>query len=191
MKTILKAFIFLLSTAILSCDSEPKKLTTEQAKAIITNCNTTIEKTTIFLLGERGYFEGDSNSLKEYTYVKRLEKEGYATVDSLYTKTLRGRTPKTMTAYHIALTDKAKPFIISSNPNQATVNFFKTSIKSINTLEVISENKTKAIVNYEKINTPFYEKTFDTSLLKNTPDIFTETIFLIKTDDDTWRCSSK
>lgn len=189
MNVLSKLFILLFSAAIVSCGDKPNIITPEHAKEVIINCDATVQKSHIILLGERGYFEGDPNSAKEYNYVKRLEKEGYATVDSIETKTTAGRTPKVVTLYNIALTDKAKPFIIKASKGQATVKTFETRFKSVRMLEFISENNTTATVKYEKIVTPFYEKAYDTSLLKDIPAVFSKIIYLIKNEDGVWGCS--
>ena len=188
MNTLSKLLILLLSLTIFSCGDKQNFITPEQAKEVIIKCNATTAKSNIIYLGERGYFDGDTNSIKEYNYVKRLEKEGYATVDSIETKNTIGRTPKVVTIYKIALTDKAKPFILEASKGQATVKTFETRFKSIRMLEFMSEDKTRGTVRYEKVKTPFYEKTFDTSLLKNTPDIFTKTLYLAKNENGIWEC---
>jgi len=189
MNILSKLFILIVSAAIFSCKDEPNFITPEHAEEVVKNCNATVKKSHVILLGERGYFEDDPNALKEYNYVKRLEKEGYATVDSIETKITAGRTPKVVTVYHIALTEKAKPFILKSTENQATVKTFETRFKSLRMLDFTSETKTTATVRYEKIKTPFYEETFDTSLLKNTPDLFTKVIYLVKNKDGVWGCT--
>lgn len=186
MNVFSKLFILLFSATIFSCDDKPNLITPENAEEVVINCNATVQKSNIILLGERGYFEDDPNSLKEYSYVKRLEKESYATVDSIETKTTAGRTPKVVTVYNITLTEKAKTFILKATESQATVKTFETRFKSLRMLDFTSETKTTATVRYEKTKTPFYEKTFDKSLLKNTPDLFTKVIYLVKNEDRVW-----
>lgn len=176
---------------LLSCNNNSKEFTPEKAKEIIINCNSKTVKTNLIFLGERGYTLIDANSIKEFNYMTRLHKEGYILLDSLYTKDVGGRISKIVSVYNVKLTDKAKPFILKEDTGNVSVKSYETIVIAVKKLETINENKMKALVNYEKIKTPFYEEQYDTSLLKNESDSFNQTIFLIKGNSNEWRCSSR
>ncbi len=183
-------FSFVISFILFSCENTSNKLTEEDATQIIVDCQSRLNQSNIIYFGERGYFKDNVNSKKELSYMKRLHQQGYIKLDSLYTKDVGGRKQKIVSVYNVLLEDKIKPFILKQEKSNIIVKTLSIEIQDGLLLETINENKLKVIANYKKTKTPMYELDYDTSLLKDKPNIYSENSFLIKGNSGKWRCSS-
>ena len=177
---------------VLSCSSN-SGLTKSEAFKLLKKEETekSLQNTRVLCYGNYEYRNINSKHTTEINTLKQQEAEGVINLNLVSEKRKFGSKTLKLSSYNVSLKPEHEQYVVKKSQNEVTVKMFTVKVKSILSIDYESSKLIKALVEYEKVNTPFYkEELIENSTLKNKGDVFTKEIIFIK-DNNKWEIVSE
>ncbi len=189
MKNIVKVVSFLVLIMFMSsCSGDKNSLTKNYALEHLKKCEKErpIQVVKGMFVGKMSYNDDISGRI-EVNYLKKLQKKGVITLDSLSSSTHQlSNREQIFTLYNIVIKDEYKKYITKQKENIVYVKILYREVQEVLKINLLTEYQADVETRFKKIKTPFYDTSLDKTHLKDKPDEYTEAVRFGKGNEVGW-----